>query len=451
MKRKIIFLFLIFFAFAFSSSFENSKHERDEKSKSSLDHLQTGILIQNQPWRFEGPRYVQDEILVKFKETFPEQKIQAAMAAYKFKEIDRIPRIDVYTVKIPEGTTVEEMVFVMKENPNVEYAEPNYIAHIAVTPNDTLFKYQYALFNSGQRVAPVDIPGAPTGKQRADIKATSAWEETKGNEEVVIAIVDTGVDLRHSDIKNRMTSSGYDYVNKDFDATDDHGHGTHVAGIAGADTDNDEGVAGATWECKILPVKVMDKDGSGEVDWVSKGIIYAADMGASVINLSIGGPEPSQTLLNAIKYAYEKDIVIISAVGNEGGPVLYPAAYDGYVLAVAATDYNDSRPDWSNFGPEVDVAAPGDWIISLWPMDLTPPRFAPYAWAEGTSMSAAYVTGLASLIKSIKPWLKASEIMDIIRFTADDVNSIEHPGKDEFIGYGRINMDKALVPIKIKK
>lgn len=411
------------------------------------------------PFRYQGPPYVPGEILVKFNTALSEQRIEATIDAYNSKKIKRIPRIDVFELEIPKETTVEEMIYVLSQNPDIEYVEPNYVASIATTPNDTLFKYQYALYNSGQKIAPVDIPGVPSGKQRADIKATAAWEETKGDEGLVIAVIDSGVDLRHQDIKNKIKSSGRDFVNDDFDATDDNGHGTHVAGIAAAETNNNEGIAGVAWNCKILPIKVMDKDGSGEYAWVAQGVIYAADNGASVINLSIGGPSPSQTLLNALKYAYEEDVVIISAAGNEGSSVLYPAAYDNYCLAVAATDYNDERVTFSktegtwesNFGPEVDVAAPGDWIVSLWPTALTPSRFAPYLWASGTSMATAHVAGLAALIKSIKPWLKPKEIMDIIRFSADDVNSTQYPGKDEFIGYGRINMEKALVPIKIKK
>jgi len=166
-----------------------------------------------------------------------------------------------------------------------------------------------------------------------------------------------------------------------------------------------------------------------------------------VINISLGGDSLDPFLEAALKYAYDKNIVIIAAAGNYdplwGSDVFYPAAYDNYCLAVAATDYNDLRPDWSNYGPQVDVAAPGVEIISLFPNSS-------YAWGIGTSMAAPHVAGLAALIKSIKPWLTNAQIMKIIRYTADDINSADYPGKDDFIGYGRINMKKALVPIEIK-
>jgi subtilisin family serine protease len=131
--------------------------------------------------------------------------------------------------------------------------------------------------------------------------------------------------------------------------------------------------------------------------------------------------------------------------------VYYPAAYDAYCLAVAATDYNDTRTTWSNFGPEVDVAAPGDWVLSIVPTWYWGPDYLPYAFGDGTSASAPHVAGLAALIKGLKPWLSVDDIMNVIRFSADDVNSTEYPGRDDYIGHGRINMEKALVPIKISR
>jgi subtilisin family serine protease len=396
--------------------------------------------------------YADDEILVKFKPTVSFEQIEATLFSYKTKKIKRIPRINVYELKIPKEYTVDEMIKAFQENPDVEFAEPNYIAHITVMPNDDFFEYQYALHNRGQEIG----PGGPSGKTGADINAPEAWNEEKGKENVIIAIVDTGIDLNHPDLKNKIYSSGYDFANDDPLAMDDHGHGTHCAGIAAADTNNKEGIAGVAWNCKLLPVKVMNKEGFGLYSWISEGIIWAADQNASVINLSIGGEFPSNTLRAALEYAYNKGVVIVAAAGNEGGSVLYPAAYDEYCLAVAAIDYNDLRVTlltytWeSNFGPEIDVAAPGVRILSTYPVSLTPSGYLPYAWGSGTSMAAPHVAGLAALIKSLKPWLKVEQIMDIIRYSCDDINSNSYPGKDDYLGYGRINMEKALVPIELK-
>jgi subtilisin family serine protease len=415
-----------------------------------IKHMNRGL-----PFRYEGPPYRPDEVLVKFKPTISDQTIKATIAAYQCKKLKRIPRINVYKIQVQTSTTLEETLFALMSNPDVEYAEPNYITYITVTPNDPLFDYQYALYNSGQDIGP---PGSPQGEERADIKATSTWEETKGEEEIIIAILDTGVDLLHPELDEKIHSSGYDFVNDDADATDDEGHGTHVAGIAAAETHNDEGIAGVAWNCKILPVKVLNDLGEGGYSEMIEGIIWAADNGADVINLSIGGAFPSTSVENALKYAYDMDIVIVAAAGNEGGAVLYPAAYDDYCLAVAATDYNDERVDFSNsgglwesnFGPEIDVAAPGARIISTVPTWFWGPGSFPYAWGDGTSMAVPHVAGLTALIKSVKPHLTAAQIMNVIRYSADDVNFINNLGKDNYIGYGRINTEKALVPTVIK-
>ncbi len=347
-------------------------------------------------------------------------------------------------MKLPEDITVEKMVYVMSQNPDIEYAEPNYKAYIAT--NDTFFKYQYALQNTGQEIG---IPGSPQGSERADIKAPAAWIETKGDPDTLIAIIDTGVDLEHPDIKDKIFSPGRDFVNDDDDATDDEGHGTFVAGIAAASTNNNEGIAGVAWNCQVLPIKTMDSDGIGSYWDIIEGIVWAVDNGADVINLSLGGDVPAEALEDAVQYAYENGVVVVAAAGNDTDFVLYPAAYDEYCLAVAATDYNDERPYWSNPGPEIDVAAPGMDIISLVPTWYFGPDSLPYGYGKGTSASTPHVAGLAALIIGIKPWLTVSEIMTIIRYSADDINSADYPGNDEFIGYGRINMEKALVPIKI--
>jgi len=177
-----------------------------------------------------------------------------------------------------------------------------------------------------------------------------------------------------------------------------------------------------------------------------------------VMNLSLGGNFPSASLENALQYAHDMDIVIVAAAGNEGGAVLYPAAYDEYCLAVAATDYNDERVDFfnsgglweSNFGPEIDVAAPGALIISAVPTWYWGPGSFPYGWGDGTSQASPHVAGLAALIKSVKPDLTADQIMNVIRYSADDVNIDNNPGRDNYIGFGRINSETALVPRVIK-
>jgi subtilisin family serine protease len=394
-------------------------------------------------------RSVPGQVVVKFRPGLSTFKKVSALNVYSSRVLSKIAKLGAYLIQVPAQTTVEEIVYALARNPDVEYAEPNRLLTIHVTPNDPFFQYQYALNNKGQQVWV--IPGSPQGKASADIKAPSAWEETKGTETVTIAIIDTGVDLLHPDLKNKMKSSGRDYINNDFDATDDHGHGTIVAGIAAAETNNNEGIAGVAWNCKILPVKVAGADGLGSEDKVADGIRWAVDNGAGVINISMGSVEPSLLIRDAVKYAYEKNVVVVVSAGNGNGRVEYPAAYDEYVLAVAATDYDDNRTSWSSYGPEVDVAAPGEKVLGTYPTALTPSEFFPYLPGTGTSFSAPHVAGLAALLKGLKPELKAADIMNIIRYSADDVNASQFKGKDNYIGYGRINMEKALVPIKITK
>ena len=443
------------------------RSERSKRPDRPVIRHQINQINKSRPFRYEGPQYAPDEILVKFKPTLSEQTIKATIAAYQSKKLKRISRIGVYKIQIQKNTTLEETLYALRRNPDVEYAEPNYRAYVTETPNDPLFDYQYALYNPGP-----GPPGSPQGKERADIKATSAWEETKGDDDIVIAIIDTGVDLLHPDIKNKIQSGGYDFGDDDSDPNPDVGntdgvaHGTHVAGIAAAETDNGVGIAGVAWNCKILPLKAIDDQGRIYYDYIINAIIYAADLDENndrkadvdVINLSLAGNFPAASLEDAVKYAYDKNIVIVAAAGNyepwESSDVWYPAAYDDYCLAVAATDNNDERPSWSSFGPEVDVAAPGVDIISLVPrwfpaLKGWDPDFY-YAANDGTSSAAPHVAGLAALIKSVKPWLTAAQIMDVIRYSADDVNFVNNLGIDNYIGYGRINTAKALVPTVIK-
>ncbi len=433
--------------------------DRREKRPPSRLYERIKQISRVRSFRSRGSRYAPDQVLVKFKSTLSEQKREAIFAAYQTKKLKRIPGLDIYKLQIPEGTSVEEMLYLFNQNPDMEYASPNYYRYHTITPNDTLFNEQYALYNSGQVVGP---PGSPQGKNRADIKATAGWEETKGEKTVIIAVIDTGIDLEHPDLINKISPNGWDFVDGDSVPEDIHWWGTHVAGIAGAETNNGEGIAGVAWNCKIMPLKVFwidPVDGLPTTDdsLIIEAIKYAADNGADVINMSFGDSADNPALEAALKYAYERDVVCVAAAGNDGEAVDYPAAYDDYCLAVAATNSNDERvtflnssddplgPWESNFGPEVDVAAPG---LYIWSCDLVSedPDF-PYRLASGTSMAAPHVAGLAALIKSIKPHLTAAEIMSVIRYSADDINSSRYPGKDDYVGYGRLNMEKALAPI----
>jgi thermitase len=388
-----------------------------------------------------------DRVLVRFRAGVDETYAEGLLRSYGFPAVRRIPGIGVYSVKTSPGVTVAETLALLRRNGDVERAGPDHRARLADVPNDTYFAdYQYALRNTGGilQITPFLQYQTTAG---ADIKATTAWDAVKGGPETVIAILDTGVDMTHPDLAAKIISPGHDFANDDDDATDDHWHGTHVAGIAAADTNNSTGIAGVAWNCRILPVKVVDASGSGWYSWIIDGIIWAVDHGADVINLSLGDIIDDEFLRDACRYAHDNGVVVVASAGNDGTEgVFYPAAYDAYVLAVAASDFNDAVAAFSSFGPEIDVAAPGVWIIGPAPQAYVGTGALPYLFASGTSMAAPHVAGLAALIKSAKPDLSVDDIMKVIRYTADDINRATAPGRDDHVGYGRINMARALAP-----
>jgi len=455
-KSKTFLLVSIIFVFFFSSSFDFPRFRKEKPTHVRMHRYQLHPLNNGLPFKAGAKQYASDRVIVKFKPTLSIQSIETMINAYETKKIKRIPVLDIYLLEISANSSVEETVYALRLNPDVDHVSPDYKTYITAIPrpSDNFFNWQYYLYNEGQEIG---FPG-PQGTERADIRALEAWEETKGDEQVIIAVIDTGIDFDHPDLEGKIASGGYDFANDDNDAADDNGHGTYVSGLAAAKSNNGEGIAGVSWNSKILPIKAVESDGAGYVSWLTEAIRYAADTDVDVISMSLGfamAPgEETPALEEALEYAHAKGIVTVASAGNEGTSVLFPAAYDAYCIAVAATDYSDIRPAWSNFGPEVDVAAPGVKLVSLVPTwfpglewgDFTLP---PYAFGDGTSASAAVVSGFVALIKSAKPWLEPDQIMDIVRYSADDINADVHPGQDDYIGHGRINMELALVPIKI--
>jgi thermitase len=320
----------------------------------------------------------------------------------------------------------------------------NYQASMKGTiPNEQFFSYQYALFNNGQVYCPEKNL---RGRSGADIKACEGWSWSTSSNGTLIAIVDSGIALAHEDLKNK-TMPGYDFVNDDADPQDDNGHGTFVASLAAAETDNGIGIAGVAWNAMLLPVKVLDSQGNGNYLTIAAGIKYAADQGAKVINLSLGGDNDSYILKDACQYAFDKGCILVAAVGDSGSEtVQFPAAYDELCLAVGASDANDDLASFSNHGLQIDVVAPGVWVFGASFNPARPTELRSYDWGNGTSLAAAHVSGAAALLISYKPLLTNQQVMDIIKYTADDVNSDENPGVDKEMGYGRINLQTLLSP-----
>ncbi|HXU60683.1 MAG TPA: S8 family peptidase [Polyangia bacterium] len=256
-------------------------------------------------------------------------------------------------------------------------------------PNDACFKYQWHLRQIG---------------------APAAWKETNGKG-AVVAVIDTGV-TRVGDLAKTTFVPGYNFVDNTDNAADDHGHGTHVAGTIAQSTNNGLGVAGVAYGASIMPLKVLSARGSGSMGAIAQAIRWAADHGANVINMSLGGPFAVGTISSAVKYAHDKGVVIVAAAGNDGrGRVSFPARYPG-VIAVASTQFDEKTTFYSNWGPEVDISAPGgntrvdqngdgkpDGVLqhTIVPSDIT---HTDYLWFMGTSMASPHVAGVAALIES---------------------------------------------------
>lgn len=264
------------------------------------------------------------------------------------------------------------------------------------------------------------------------------WNNVEQEETVRVAVIDTGVDYKHIDLKNRVNIElGYDFVNNDNDPMDDNGHGTHVTGIIAAETNNNEGISGIVGELdvEIMPIKVLDEKGRGKSEDIADGIIFAVDNGADIINLSLGGTSEDIYVTEAIEYAIEKGVMVIAAAGNErkNADEYVPAGVDG-VYTVAASTITNRVAKFSNYGECVDIAAPGVSILSTIPGD----RYA--AW-DGTSMAAPIVSGIAAVMIGEDSELKADEIIRIFNESAKDISS---DGEDIRSGYGIIDGNKAL-------
>ncbi|MFP5502014.1 MAG: S8 family serine peptidase, partial [Candidatus Sericytochromatia bacterium] len=292
----------------------------------------------------------------------------------------------------------------------------------------------------------------------ANTQQAEAVAATKGgSKDVVLAIVDTGVDLKHPDLKDKLVkgynTTGLGGLFGAGSAADDNGHGTHCAGIAAAITGNGVGIAGMAPNVKIMPVRVLAGPGSGSLLGVAKGIVWAANNGADVISLSLGGAGTVKSLGDAIEHALKKNAVVVAAMGNSGhagNPISYPAAYPG-VIAVGATDVEDKIAMFSSFNKYCSVSSPGVQIFAttptydVWLTKNSGGKITKnYGYMSGTSMATPLVAGLASLIRSKHPGMPPAQVKAILEQSADKVPAMNGADWDEKFGHGRINALKAV-------
>jgi subtilisin family serine protease len=395
----------------------------------------------------ESGGYVKGELMVKFRSgTSPDKSMltHQTLGTSVLERYSLIPNLE--HIKLPDGLPVRDAVIKFMADPNVVYAEPNYVRKInsvnPVFPNDTYFGNQYGLNNSGTYAG---------GFDDADIDAPEAWGISTGSHRITIAVIDTGIDYNHSDLVNNVWENtgetscvdeidndgngyvddcrGWDFVTcdefeldesflltcktpkaEDNDPLDDHGHGTHVSGIAGASGNNGEGVSGVMWNVKMMALKAFSFLGFGTDADIVNAINYAAANGARVINASFGGLEFSAAVYDSINAAHMQGVLFVASAGNGSDDGVgdnndlmpaYPASYNlPNIIAVAATDQRDDRVPFSNFGPlSVDVAAPGVYIFNTvpnwWSQFF---GFGILEFFQGTSMSSPHVAGLAGLL-----------------------------------------------------
>lgn len=405
------------------------------------------------------------EILVRFKPEISFSLIRQIAASNNDVVIDEVESVNGLTIidDLDNADPAESANAYIKL-PGVEYAEPNFTVKTdkiadfnseldLLKPNDPEFEKQWALNNTGGQ----------DGIAGADIAALKAWSKTKGSKDVVVAVLDTGVDLRHVDLEANLWKrpanisdysddelgifndlNGFNGFDKLADPIDDNGHGTHCAGIIGAEGDNGEGIAGVNWQVKIMPVKVLDGSGVGSGDETIEGINYIIDrkkkgVNIRVISASLGSTQYSKALEDAIKAANDAGILVVAAAGNDGvnTDVLphYPSSLRlPNLISVAAIDRKDQLTSFSNFGKKtVDIAAPGKDIYSTW-LNST------YRNASGTSMATPYVSGIAALMIAAEPNISAAELRKRIISTAIRSDSL----KNKVSADGRVNAAAAL-------
>ncbi|HEY1240624.1 MAG TPA: S8 family serine peptidase [Bryobacteraceae bacterium] len=293
-----------------------------------------------------------------------------------------------------------------------ESVERDYYAHSGAAPNDPWFKDQWHL-----------------GK----IEAPAAWERTTGAPDVVVAVIDSGIDAGHPDLASSL-APGWSFWKGSGDTSDTLGHGTAVAGTLAAASNNGLGVAGVSWGSRIMPLAVVDPNDFAAYSSIAAAVQYAADHGARVINISIGGSSPSSFLQSAIDYAWSKGVVIFASAMNKSTSTPYYPAACKHVIAVAATDSADLPAGFSNYGNWIGISAPGSGI-------LTTMAGGGYGYWYGTSFSSPIAAGVAALMLAANPSLTNSELVAILEETADDLGP---PGFDPAFGWGRVNADRAV-------
>lgn len=476
MKKVIFTVFLLCALLAFPSHNAVLK-ESNSKSRYAVDHIivklkkTETILAASMPGSTNYEQTLSElfsSYKVKINRTralFP-RDLKNNTALYNKYELETY-----YVVYLDDNADIKETCIKLNTNDRVDFSEPDFIGEAAsvkgtsMTPNDNFFSRQWGLRNDG-------LLGTTTGrkgKTGADMNVLKAWDIETGSSDIIVGIMDSGTKIDHPDLNGRIwvnteevkngrdddgngfvdDINGYNFAYDNPNVKDDGGHGTNIAGTIGATTNNDIGYAGIDQKCKLMICKNLDDENLGEYSWWSASLYYASNNGARVLNMSEGGYDYSKTLENAIKYAQDAGCIIVASMMNKNnGDTYYPASFKN-VLAVGATDTDDSRCrefTWgggSNWGRHIAVVAPGNKIYGLDYKDNS--NYDVY-WS-GTSQATAYVSGIASILLGQDPSRTNNDLREIITQTA--IDQVGDPredkaGFDDYYGYGRVDLYEAL-------
>jgi thermitase len=356
--------------------------------------------------------FVKDRLLVQRIAEASHENAKKAFALNGASEESEIAPLRIHVLRVP-SQAIDKVRAALLQSGQFVFVERDGVASGQAMPVDTLLASQWHLYK-------IDMPGA--------------WLTTSGSTSVPIAILDSGVDGAHSDLASKLVA-GYNFLTMNTDTADRSGHGTQVAGSAAAATNNNLGVASVAGNNPILPVVVMDSSNYATYSNIARGITYAADRGVRIINISITGPTSSSTLQSAVDYAWSKNAVVFAAAGNSGSTAPgYPAAC-AKVVAVGATDENDARAGWSNYGSWITVVAPGVNV-------LTTLAGGSYGGASGTSFASPIAAGVGALMLSVRPQLTAADLTSLLRSSTRDLGA---PGVDSEFGGGRVDANRAVL------
>ncbi len=419
-----------------------------------------GVEILTGMWQGESVEYLAEEILVGLNIGETQAGFSGELGAIPVTIVRNDDGTGFLKLQVNAGQDLFSIIDQVNQLSSVRYAEPNLVGHLFVTPNDPEYSKQWHYHNTGQ------VP--PGGTPDADVDAPEGWDITTGSTTIKVGVLDTGIpiqggSLSHPDMDDASRYLfGYDFIHDDAIPADDYGHGTHVSGTIAAETDNGIGVAGISWNAQILAIKIFDAGGYGSTADFKDACYYAVDNGCKVINLSAGWPSSSQTLEDGIVYANNNNVIVCVSAGNDySGSVKWPAAYAATYsncYAISATDHNDGFSPYSNKGSQITVSAPGGYGYPYDANDVysTMPNYwvtannsgitQNYGYMAGTSMACPHVAGLAALILSLDPTMTPYEVRELIKSTADDLGT---PGRDDYFGSGRINMQNALSSMQI--